>query len=237
MSITFVATSNFSTFDADHPTPKPSGVVEGDVMLAVTQVLPELSPAEDGTVYPNEITASPSGWVEVAHTDWEESVSSHRRFYVRLWRKVAGASEPADYTWSLSDPDTDGRGVRIAAWRGVHPATPLGGVVSATTNAVDLPDTTLDIPSLTTTGEDRLLVVFGAMAVSAGAISIPSFTVRVTSLRFLLDKEQAAAGASGIQTLTHTTSMTRGAFMVALIPLEVVAGTRFDCGVIDSQIN
>jgi hypothetical protein len=217
MSISFVASTNVNSFDADQVVSKPTGVVADDVMLAVTQVLPEFGPLDGGTVYPNEVTASPAGWVELAHTDWEESTSSHRRFYLRLWRKVAGASEPADYTFTLSDPDTDGRGVRIAA---------------------DLPDTTLDIPSLTTTGEDRLLVVFGARALAAGTVSIPSFTVRASSfLAFVLDKTQAAAGASGIQTLTHSTSMTRGAFMTALIPLVAEAGLKEYCNSIDAEIN
>jgi hypothetical protein len=238
MSISFVASTNVNSFDADQVVSKPTGVVANDVMLAVTQVLPEFGPLDGGTVYPNEVTASPAGWVELAHTDWEESTSSHRRFYLRLWRKVAGASEPADYTFTLSDPDTDGRGVRIAAWRGVNTSTPTGGVVSAVTNAAGLPDTTLDIPSLTTTGEDRLLVVFGARALAAGTVSIPSFTVRASSfLAFVLDKTQAAAGASGIQTLTHSTSMTRGAFMTALIPLVAEAGLKEYCNSIDAEIN
>jgi hypothetical protein len=234
--ITYVDSQSASTFDELHVVPKPSGVVEGDLLLATTQVLP----ADNGIVYPNEVTQVPVGWTQVAHTDWEEDTASHRRFWIRLFKKVAGASEPADYTFGLADPDTDGREVTMAAYRGCDPTTPIEAVSSSVTNAEDLPTTTLIIPSVTTLDANRLLVIEFFRAISFGVATFdPPTWVQHTGhgvLCTIHDKQQVSAGASGDQTATHI-SMTRGAFLVALVPADAIPGYRFDCSTIDSQIN
>lgn len=78
---------------------KPSQVAEGDVMLAVT-------------TQPSTSTTPPSGWTLLG--SFLEG-SDHES---NLYKKIAGASEPADYTWTFGSSSTCG--VAISAWMGGH---------------------------------------------------------------------------------------------------------------------
>lgn len=216
--ISFLDANFESTFDADHTVVKPTGVTEGDVMLATTFVHDF-----DLVGYPNEVTAAPAGWTLEAHTDWSTSTTSSRRAYIRLYRKVAGPAEPADYTWSLSNVNHQGRGVEIAAWRAVDNSSPIEAIVSAVT-----PDSqqTLDLPSITTLGANRLLVVMGhRMATSFSSMPAP-WVERVDGTNpFVYERLFASAGATGLQTLTGSSfNQTFGAFMFSLKPASAGSG-------------
>src|SRR6266403_5594592 len=85
---------------------KPSGVVNGDVMIANIKT-------EGGifTQYP-----SLSGWTEIAHVDFENAGAHHR---CALLYRIAGPSEPSSYTFFFgSGGTTDAEGA-IVAFSGV----------------------------------------------------------------------------------------------------------------------
>lgn len=68
---------------------KPSGVVEGDDMIAVHYI------ESAATV------TAPSGWVAIS-----DRVDLGSSCYLTVYHKRAGASEPADYTWTHSSSAT-----------------------------------------------------------------------------------------------------------------------------------
>jgi hypothetical protein len=104
---------------------KPSGVAQGDFMLANIAI-------NDGSM--PSVTA-PSGWTQILRTDYDTNIS-----IVSFW-KVAGASEPSSYTWQLS-PQTRAEG-GITRYTGVDTTNPIDAAAgnfghgnTATTSAI-----------------------------------------------------------------------------------------------------
>ncbi|MDO8540474.1 MAG: choice-of-anchor D domain-containing protein [Opitutaceae bacterium] len=115
---------------------KPTGVVSGDFMLAGVSV------GSTATITP------PSGWTLV------RSISDGLKMSV--YRKLAGASEPSSYTWSISTSSKIAGG--IVAFSSLNATTPIqveNGV--AHTTATSKPHTT---PTIATTGSATWLVSF-----------------------------------------------------------------------------
>ncbi len=83
---------------------KPSGVVSGDVMLAAVSF-------QTG----NNTVTPPSGWTLVRHIG--------DGFGMDVYRKTAGGSEPANYTWSFLTADKLAGG--IVAFSGVNGTSPI----------------------------------------------------------------------------------------------------------------
>ena len=103
MAVGFRASSKASNNPSTSVTiTKPAGVVSGDLMIAV------ITNATDETITP------PSGWTE--YSDSPRLPSAFNKAWA--YRKVAGGSEPANYTWSFT-----GGGARN------------GGAISAYTDA------------------------------------------------------------------------------------------------------
>ncbi len=101
---------------------KPSGVVNGDLMVAQIGLL--------GTT--NTITG-PSGWTE------EETASFHGD-RMSLWVKVAGASEPADYTWSWTGSSRNLGGiVRITGHDQITPIAASPTIATGSSNSPNPP--------------------------------------------------------------------------------------------------
>jgi Bacterial Ig-like domain len=120
--------------------PRPGNVVAGDVMLATV--------AARGT----PTISAPPGWTLVRI---DANASTVRQ---AVFLCVVGASEPASYSFGLSSAQSAAGG--IVAYGGVDPANPIdaaGGQVNASSPSVTA-------PSVTTTGPDRMLVGFSAMA-------------------------------------------------------------------------
>lgn len=192
-------------FDPSLVCDRPSGVVEGDVMVA----------------FINSDTASqaltlPSGWTLTEDT--ATSGSELRGF--AAW-KVAGASEPSSYTFAF-DSSVDAA-VVIVAYSGVD-----------TTAPVDVADSTLDTsktstavaPSVTTTVDDARVVVAG-MAEASTTVSTPSGTTSrgavesvsgVAASMRVADFDQETAGATGTKDFTLGTSPQWVGVTVALAP-------------------
>ena len=181
---------------------KPAGTAAGNVLIA--------SIALNGTT----ITTAPSGWVQIAAI-----ITINPRLYA--YYRVAGAGEPATYTWTLSAAVANSGG--IARYSGVNNANPLD---ATTTTATATVVTSLAVPAVTTVSP-------GAMLVGAAAINSSNETILITSPAGMTerwdlggkrqdyaDALQPAAGSSGNKTWTWSSGSARDAagWLAALKP-------------------
>lgn len=118
---------------------KPSGVTQNDLMLAFIGVK---GPVTAPTI------ATPSGWT-ASVTNTTGAIRS-ACFY-----KIAGASEPSSYTWTFTGTVSLSTG-EISRIVGPDTTTPIGATASATVTPAAL-DPDPNVPSVTTTGSDRLV--------------------------------------------------------------------------------
>ena len=81
---------------------RPAGVQAGDVMIA--QII-----VHDGTG--SDVPTAPGGWSSIRH----DSINSGNQATSWLYDKVAGASEPASYNWTITSNFAAGA---MGAWRG-----------------------------------------------------------------------------------------------------------------------
>lgn len=193
---------------------KPAGVVVGDVLYAW------VSSDESAS------TGAPTGWTSVF------SGGATGRF-LRIWRKVATSSEPANYAFTVGTAtNTPSISIIIAAFTGVNNTTPEDVAVGATN--VTTASKTAAAPSVTT--------------VTAGAMVLCSYTIRETSgttitttpptgMTEMQDVQsgwlaselsyltQASAGATGTKTATANLSSTWTTSTLALRPGTAVADT------------
>ena len=85
------------------PIPKPSGVAEGDFLLAQVS----LEKGSDVTIIP------PSGWTLVVRTDYLSN------FGQAIYYKFAGSLEPSSYTWEFYKSDNPDEELEIYAVGGI----------------------------------------------------------------------------------------------------------------------
>ena len=125
---------------------KPTGVVAGDIMFA------NIANYCDGCTQTNAIL---SGWTLVAGTTIERGRAS------LLW-KIATASEPASYTFAVTNSSSFAVG-GIVAFSGVNNTTPFDVTPRTSwTTATNANVTT--IPSITTLSTNTAVLLFGAAA-------------------------------------------------------------------------
>jgi hypothetical protein len=184
--------------------PAPAGVVSDDVLLAAVSVrgAPTITP--------------PAGWtlvrLDINSTTMRQAVYVH----------VAGGSEPASYSFTLSNAQSAAGG--IVAYSGVDGTTPIdthGGQINAAS-------TSITAPSISTTGPDRMLVgFFGTAALTTmtppGGMTerydqtVPSTnTYKVAS--DAADESVAVAGAVGARVALAANSAANVGQLVALRP-------------------
>jgi len=122
----------------------PAGVAAGDLMVA--SFITRQSVA---------VNAVPAGW-QLLLTEGD----------MRIYHKTAGASEPSQYLWGLSQAQRWAGG--ITAYRGVDPTSPIDAFGSQTSSG-----TSVTAPSINTTLDDaRLVAIFARQ--SRSAISQPA---------------------------------------------------------------
>jgi RHS repeat-associated protein len=191
-SIAFRASANASaTASTTLLVTKPAGVASGDALLAAVSVrgTPTITP--------------PSGW-SLIRSDPNTTVMTQA-----LYVKVAGGSEPANYTWTFGASASAAVG-GILAYTGVDPLNPVdtsGGQANASSSSITA-------PSVTTNVSDELLL--GAF----GTGNNPTFTAPADMTeRFQLsavgtnkigldvaDVARPSAGATGTRVATGTSS-------------------------------
>ncbi|MBI2296625.1 MAG: hypothetical protein HYU76_11490 [Betaproteobacteria bacterium] len=189
--------------------PLPAGTVANDVMVASIAVRPSTV-----TITP------PAGWTLVRRMDQGAGTTNS----LAIYSKVAGASEPAFYTWVTSA--TTGAAGGIQSFSGVDTATPID-VENGASTASSLSHAT---PSITTTVANAMLVAsfdFSSSATwtpPAGMTEGVDVASRVVPNSAGISLEasfavQAAAGATGGKTATASNDADTGnAHILALRP-------------------
>jgi MSHA biogenesis protein MshQ len=160
----------------------------------------------------------PSGWAAVPGTDR----SNAKEIRIHAWFKVAGASEPASYTFTL----TGGAGVDISggvfavSGAGPSPINASGGQSNGGASSA------VSAPSITTTAPSALLV-FGGACNNASSFTPPTGMTeqwdRATTGSGAVATETATAnfpdaGATGIRTATASAACRSAGIQVAVTP-------------------
>ena len=178
----------------------PPGTVEGDVMMA--------SVAVTGTTAPT----TPSGWT-VAKSSTETGLRQ------ATYYRVAGASEPASYSWSLGSSRAAAGG--IATYSGVNQTAPVDATASASGAGGNA-----EASSVTTsTADDRVLIAV-SFATSTTVTPDSTTTERYeassnSTTAEVADFVQATAGATSVKTATPGSS--GSAWIAATIALRDAA--------------
>jgi hypothetical protein len=164
---------------------KPTGVVEGGVMVAT------VTAAGTGSI------TTPSGWTVI------KNVAGTALRQVTYY-KVAGASEGASYSWSLGSSRAASGG--IADYSGVNQVVPVDAIASASGESGNA-----SAPSVTTSAASDLVLVAASFAtattVTAGASTTERFDVGSSSnTSEVADFIQASAGATAAATVTPAVS-------------------------------
>jgi hypothetical protein len=183
--------------------PTPAGVVANDVLIA----------SIDADKSNSTITPASAGWSLI-----RSSVSS--AFVKSTYYHVAGASEPASYTWNLGPNGNIKSSGGIIAYANVDLAAP----VNASGAQVNASGTTITAPSITTTATNTILVGFFAVA-DNGTTTPPSSMVERFQVQSLgagnpgsegADEYLGVAGATGPRVATTTRGAVNIAHLVAL---------------------
>ena len=148
----------------------PAGVVAGNLLIA--QIA-----ADDSAGAPIQVT-EPQGWTLL---NLEPSPAGDQT-QVIYW-KIAGTTEPASYTWTVSTPVSVAGG--IAAYRNVNTASPFD-VVSG--DYFPTASTSITAPSLTTSYEHEQLIVLLAAFTGESSASW-TFPPGMTSEMFAQDTD------------------------------------------------
>jgi hypothetical protein len=186
----------------------PAGVVAGDVMIAAVDA------EGSGTITP------PSGWSST-------NLFSGTTFFgfSGVFFHVAGASEPASYTWSLGTSRKAAG--KILAYVGVENASPIE--VAATTAGAAFGTSDAAASITTTVANTKVIMDLGAVnALGTFTITGPTGTTKRASSSTsgtgsvlgtqAQDFTQATAGATGTKTFTTSASIPWGTITVALKP-------------------
>jgi RHS repeat-associated protein len=193
---------------------KPAGVVSGDALIAGVTV----AGGSGVTVTP------PAGWTSIA------TATNSTTIRTVAFRKVAGGSEPASYTFTLSVSKK--AAASISAYTGVDPATPVD--VSATaTNATSTSQVAASVTT-TTGGYRQLVEIYGAAAATTftppgGQTERADVATSGTGSVTLeaADKALGASGATGTSTATSALTGVGAHVTVALRPLTTVLADRY----------
>jgi hypothetical protein len=187
----------------------PAGTVANDVMIAAVAVQPSTT-----------VVTPPAGWTLIRQIN--NGVATTNSLYI--YRRVAGGSEPASYTWTPAGLAYAAGGIQSFA--GVDTTTPIdvengAATVSALTHAT---------PSVVTTVANTMVVTFHTMASSATWVSPAGMTEALDDSALTAPDAngqsiegnhiaQAAIGATGVKTATASASADRGnAHILALRP-------------------
>ncbi len=178
---------------------KPSGTAEGDVLVAAMNTNTSLA---------HSITP-PSGWTQVGIT-----ASAATRFGV--WQKIAGPSEPADYTWTTSGNINSASPGAILRYSPQSPSLPPGIIDASGFGSAQAPAVAPSVSAAAT--DDTLIALFSAGDQTVG--STPSgMTQRFLSDQSLTslgiyDEALSASGATGSRTWTGSGSGTGASIVI-----------------------
>jgi hypothetical protein len=190
---------------------KPTGTIQNDVMIA------NIYCGGSGNI----TVTPPSGWTLVSQTSVTGQIMA-------TYFKVAGASEPSSYSWSVSGGQQNQGG--ITTYYGVDTSNPI----NAYSNQSNSASTSYTAPSVTTTVNNTMLVgAFGAKAGgTSNTVTPPSGFTELYDIGQnnngpacleSSDYVQASAGASGNKVATGQSGVNIG----HLIALKPASGTNY----------
>jgi len=180
--------------------PRPTGVAAGDLLLSSI------------TVASTSVSLTPpAGWVQVINA------SEGTVIRTVVYRRVAGNSEPASYTWTF--PSSIRALGAVLAYQGVDPTQPINaadGYGNAASTAITAPGITPSVPAC-------LLVHVAATAVATTITPAPGMTERLevpgTGLTVSVsDQPRPTAGYTGTRTATAGSAARNVGHCVALRP-------------------
>ena len=190
---------------------KPAGTVQGDLLVATVA-------HQSGS---NRNMTPPAGWTAIPGTDVFEGSNAR----IHGWYRVAGASEPDSYTFTLTG-GSDGRDTAggIMAISGANQATPIN--VSNGQSNGSTPSSSLPAASITTTVPNTLLIYAGSGSTAATYTAPGNMTERfdrTTSGTYKISVEAATqpltnSGATGTRTALASTSVRSVTVMIAVRP-------------------
>lgn len=163
---------------------KPAGIVAGDLMVAMFYV--------ESASQPN--LTPPSGWVSKGDNAGESSVTK-----VEVFTKVAGPSEPANYSFTSSLTITVGSGA-IAAYRAD------GAIIEGDSVFTGIQSTGPLVASSVTTARPDAKLLCGFMTAGLGT-GVAGMTARVALDNgardvAIFDQDIPSSGATGTRTYT-----------------------------------
>lgn len=177
---------------------KPTGTVQGDLMIMVGAL---------GTGAERTWTGD-TGWTEVA----DQNASPN----LRVAYKVAGASEPASYTFTINSATTSGIGASILTYR--NAAYDVVGAFTSGTNP-------LILPSISPSENFSFLIAIGARADDVITLGTPAgMTVRVTDAdgtapSYKVCDEVVLSGATGTRSMSTGSASDVSGIMLAIKPV------------------
>ncbi|MCB0052534.1 MAG: hypothetical protein KDE24_23655, partial [Caldilinea sp.] len=177
----------------------PAGTTTGHVMIAGVSY--------SGT--PN-LTA-PSGWTRFVGPVTSGGVT------VEAWRRVAGAGEPATYTWSLDT--TDSLEVGVMTFENVNTSSPI----DASGSQSNASSTSMVAPTIDPVSPASMLVFIGAPAGNIRATAPSGMTERVdagagNASIYMARQLLASDSPTGTRTATLASAAANAAILVALLP-------------------
>lgn len=193
---------------------KPSGTVQGDVMVAI--------------VYWNANCGAltvPSGWISATERLQLTSATGEWSNNVFMHYKVAGASEPSSYTWTATNAVRSN--AAISTFSGVSNSTPVNVSANSYVWSTGAPSAALS-PNLTTTVNNAMLVLGTSLDQGSGGSFTPASGMTTAILTSggngplgLFYSIQAASGSTGVKSTPTTApegNASAGSFFLALTP-------------------
>ena len=197
--ITFIAQANTQTSTASTSTidvSKPAGTIEGDLMIMVGSC------------------GTSRTWT--GDTDWVELSDQNTQPALRIAYKVAGASEPSGYTFTVSSATTSGLSASILTYRNA-----VYDTIGTRTVSTD----PLILPSVSPSASFSRLIAVGARAAASITLGTPSgMTERVTendstTPSFIVCDETVRSGATGTRSMSTGSTASVSGIMLAIRPL------------------
>jgi hypothetical protein len=170
----------------------PIGVQSGDALIAQLVLW-------DGTG--SNVPTAPAGWSIIRH----DSVSNGNKITSWLYFKIAGASEPPSYSWTITSQYAAGV---MGAWRRAASLSPIDQSSGAT--AAGASPISVAAPSLTPSNNSELQIYFyGSQSASAPTITEPGAIMQRVNLRsaregFTLAFGDLGAPAAGAASPTYS---------------------------------
>jgi len=190
---------------------KPAGVAENDTLIALVVTQDTTGPSWTG----------PAGWTE--HYDNSDNTIGDPG--LAFYTKVAGTSEPSDYSWTSTEGMRDRQGM-VVAYRGASVTFDVSPSLDLTTTSGSTSHT---IAGITTAVDDTLYVLCVYHASSGSSTqtepTIPTGTTKrlwsENSLRDrhamgIYDEARPTLGATGTKAMTTSSSCLMGVFRLAL---------------------